>query len=328
MEDAPGETGGPPARPSWREERWSLRLFLALSPRLPRIEQPAPPRRLEPWQAVRVERGRRAGGVPAGDLAATWYPAAGDARGAVLLLPPWLRWGRSYFHRRRRLESLRAAGYHALALDFPGFGASGRPHGFFDREVVHALGHLGRRVPDLPLFLWGVSAGGYWSHPALAHGPLAGTAAEGRVRGAFFEDVAPHLIRWASRTSPWARPFHVLFRLLFPAAWRFLDLRHHAPVLAPPSVAYLSGADDPGVRPADTRDLARRAGAPATVVPAAGHLEAIKRDTRGVIALALRTFDRGARRTGPRPLPPPAADLPEPSTDEASPAPRASAASD
>ena len=75
-------------------------LFLALSPRLPRIEQPETPERLAPFEEVTVPRlkGR-------GDLTATWFPAAGRPRGAVLLLHPWLVWGRAYFHLRGRIEA-------------------------------------------------------------------------------------------------------------------------------------------------------------------------------------------------------------------------------
>lgn len=284
----PEEIPIPPPRPSAAQERWANRLFLALSPRLPRVEQPDPPGRLEPWTTVWIERpGRR------GRLEGTWYPAAGAARGAVLLLPPWLEWGRAYFHRRRRVESLRAAGYHALTLDFPGFAGSGPVDGFFDRDVADALDDLALRAPDLPLFLWGVSAGGYWSHPVLGNGAaqVGGT----RLEAAFFEDVSHHLLEWASRVSPAARPFHRLFRLLFPDAFRYLDLRLHAPAMELPRVAYVSGGADRGVRPEDTRELARRAGAEARIVPGADHLETIKRATEEVIDLALATFARQDR---------------------------------
>jgi pimeloyl-ACP methyl ester carboxylesterase len=275
----------PPRRPSPAEERRSLWLFLALAPRLPRVEQPPPPERLAPFAPVWIERpGRR------GRLTGTWYPAEGPPRGAVLLLPPWLEWGQSYFHRRRRIERLRAAGYHAMSVDFPGFGGSGPVDGYFDRDVADALGDLARRAPQLPLYLWGVSSGGYWSHPVLSNGAAARTGGRG-VAAAFFEDVSPHLIGWASRTAPWARPFHRLFRTLFPDAFRFLDLRLHAPALQVETAAYVSGEADHGVPPGHTRELAAAAGAENRIVPGAGHLEAIKRATGEILDLALSTFE-------------------------------------
>lgn len=285
-----------PPRPPAREERYASRLFLALSPRLPRVELAQPPERLQPWATVWIERpGRR------GRLEGTWYSAEGarpandrygrwqEPRGAVLLLPPWLEWGRSYFHRRRRIESLRRAGFHALTFDFPGFAGSGPVDGLFDRDAADALAHLALRVPDLPLYVWGVSAGGYWSHPALSR--CNGDAGDaGRVRAAFYEDVSPHLLEWASRTAPWARPFHRLFRLLFPRAFRYLDARLHAPALRGRPVVYLSGERDPGVRPEDTRALAAQAGGAADLVAEADHLQSIKVATQRVIDRALGTF--------------------------------------
>jgi len=300
----------PPPRPTPAQERWALRLFSALAPRTGSAAPPPPPERLAPWENVSVPRPDRGG-----HLSATWYPLPGPgegtagtadsttspttaARGAVLLLPPWLEWGRTYFHRRRRLERLRAAGYHALTVDLPGFGDSGPARGFYDRDVTDALAELARRAPDLPLFLWGVSSGGYWSHMALS-GDAGRRATGGRpVRAAMFEDVSPHLIEWASHTTPVGRPFHYLFRTLFPVAFRFMDLRLHASALPLDAVAYVSGEADPGIPPGDTRELAQRAGGEAVVVPGVGHLQAIKRANDRVLDLALETFEEAVE---PRP---------------------------
>lgn len=273
----------PPPRPSRLEERVATALFFALAPRLPRVAPPRPPAHLEPFETVAIPRPGRSG-----TLAGTWFPAGGDGspapRGAVLLLPPWIEWGRAYFHLRGRLEALRAAGYHALTLDFPGFGGSGARQGFYDLDVEDALRWLAKRVAaeGLPRHVWGVSAGGYWAHIAIARA--------GGVAGACFEDVAVHLIDWVSRMVPAARPIHWLFPRVVPNAYRFLDLRRQAPHLGLRRVAHISGGDDPGVRPEDTRDLAHLAGGEALILPDLGHLEAIKRANEEVITLALRTF--------------------------------------
>lgn len=280
---APRPADPPPARPAI--ERVVFPVFRRMAPRLPRVEQPEPPAALAPWETVRIVRPGRVG-----TLLGTWYPAPVPARGAVLLLPPWTEWGRAYFHRRGRVEALRAAGHHVLTVDFPGFGGSGPPAGFYDRDAEDALDHLERRAAGLPCHVWGVSSGGYWMHPVLARGRA--------VAGAVFEEVSPHLLEWSWHVNPWVRPGVVLFRTLFPAADRFLDLRRHACWLAARRVAYCSGADDPGVRPVDTLDLARRAGARAWIVPAARHLEAIKVATAEVHRFALDTFDEAGRATG------------------------------
>lgn len=269
----------PPPRPSARSERLAMRYFLALSPHLPPVAQPEPPERLAPFESVTVPR--RHGH---GTLSATWFPASGSPRGGVLLLHPWLVWGKAYFHLRGRVEALRTAGYYVLALDFPGFGASGPPDGFFDRDVEAGVEALLERVGDLPLHLWGISSGGYWAHPFLSRTDV--------VTGAMFEDVSPHLFEWSWRETPLYRPGYFLFRLCLPSAYRFLDIRHHAAAMSLRAVAYVSGERDRGVLPEDTRELARLAGGRCHIVPGAGHLAAIKLAAEDLTALALDTFQR------------------------------------
>lgn len=283
----------PPSRPSAAQESAAIRLFLALSPRLPSVAQPDPPDELRPYEDITVPR-------PGGrELAGTWYPAgaadgaSGGARGAVLLLPPWLAWGRSYFHRRGRIQALRAAGYQVLTLDLPGRGR--RMDGFFDRDVEAGLGELRRRAGRLPLHVWGVSAGGYWAHPVLAR--------TNGVAGAFFEDVAPHLIEWSWRVAPLGRPFYLFYRHGLRSAYRYLDMRRHAEAFSSlRAVTYVGGAEDPGVRPADTRDLATRARGRCHLVDRAGHLESIKLANQEILALALETFARAEEGLSPPPL--------------------------
>jgi pimeloyl-ACP methyl ester carboxylesterase len=273
-----------PARPRPREERWSSRLFYALAPRLPRVVQPDPPGELAPFVPRTLPRASRGGG---GGIGATWFPAAA-ARGVVVLLPPWLEWGQAYLHRRGRVEALRAAGFHAWTVDFPGFGRSGPRFGYPDLDLEAALREIARQSDGLPLAVWGVSAGGYWAHPVLAR-----LGADVGFRAAFFEDVSAHLIEWSTRVAPWGRPAFALFRRLFAASYRFLDARRHAAAFDLAAVAYVSGAEDQGVRPDDTAALARAARGVARVVDEAGHLGAIRRSPEELLALALETFERG-----------------------------------
>lgn len=288
-----GSAAAPGRPPRWQEAVGS-RLFRGLSPKIPRQATPAPPASLAPFEEVSVHRTSGPG-----TLIATWYPFATRAggeekssytrpRGAVLLLHPWSVWGQAYFHRHGRIEALRAAGYHVLTVDLGGFGGSGRPSGFFDRDVEDALAFLRRRAAGLPLHVWGVSSGGYWAHPVLAR-------VEG-VSGAMFEDVSPHLLEWSWRMAPWGRPFYLFFRRALPAAYRFLDARRHAAELKVATVAYVSGERDLGIRPEDTEALAGRAGAPFWIIPRAGHLGAIKAAGDEVIDIALATFEQAVAR--------------------------------
>jgi pimeloyl-ACP methyl ester carboxylesterase len=274
----------PPPRPRQWEERLSSRLFLAISPRVATqaTEALQPPAALAPWEIVDVPRTSGAG-----VLRGTWFPTAGTARGGVLLAAPWQKWGRAYFHRRGRLEALRAAGYHSLTVDLPNFGGSGPPAGYFDRDLGDAAAHLHLRCPSLPLHLWGVSSGGYWAHPLLARTT--------RFSGACFEDVSPHLMEWAWRSAPRGRPFYLLFRALFRRSYRFLDARAQAGASRAVTTAYVAGDRDPGIPPEDSRELAGRAGAELLLVPGAGHLEAIKRAREATLELVLATFAAAAR---------------------------------
>lgn len=270
----------PPRPPAW-EERLSSGLFRLLSPRLARAAQLDPPPELAPWQHVEVPRleGK-------GILSATWFEAPSPGRGGVLLLHPWLAYGRSYFHRRGRVEALRAAGYHAMAMDLAGFGTSSAPAGFFDRDVAAGIAYMRGRLGRLPLHVWGVSSGGYWAHPTLG---------EGEIAGAMFEDVAPHLVEWSWRMEPWKRPGYLAIRHCFARSYRFIDMRRHVPP-AGLAAAYVSGAEDPAVRPEDTRALAERAGGRHLIVPGAGHLGAFKTARGEILALALKTFAEGEAR--------------------------------
>lgn len=271
--------GHPPKRLREWEERLTSGLFTALTPALAAAQQPAPFPGLAPFEALDVERPH------GGPLSAVWFPAGPEpARGAVLLLHPWQPGGKSYFYRRGRIPALRAAGYHALALDFSGFGGSGPRYGFLHRDVLAGIAALRGLAGGLPLHVWGVSFGGYWAHMALS--------ATDEVAGAMFEDVAVHLTDWGWRMIPALRPGYLVFRHLFVRGYRFLDVRRHAAALRVAAAAYVSGERDPNVLPAETEELARRAGARCLVVPGADHLGSIQIAHAEVIALALDTFRR------------------------------------
>lgn len=279
----------PPRRPGPIEDRLGGALFRLVGPRLAKEELPAPPASLQPFEERRLPRIRGRG-----ELSALFLPAEGWTRGGVLFLHPWLPWGRTYFYRRGRLEAARAAGYASLAVDFPGFGGSGSPRGFFDRDVLAAYDALRLEVGDRPIHVWGVSSGGYWAHPVISG---ATTSAFRRppvtVAGAMFEDVSHHLMDWARRVSPAGRAFYRIFQTVVPRAYRYLDLQRHAAARGAGAVSYVSGGKDRGVRPEDTRRLAEAAGGEAFIVPDAPHLGSIKTANLQVIELALRTFAVG-----------------------------------
>ncbi len=285
--DASGPAALPvPTRPSRIEEHLGRALFYSFGPSLRRAAPIEPPQELAPFERFAIPRGGREDGRGGrGELAATWYPSSTEPRGAVLLCHPWVEWGQAYFYRRGRIEALRAAGFHVLTFDLSGFGGSAPPDGFWDRDLHDALGALTARAGGLPLGFWGVSSGGYWGHILMSrHRPF---------RAAVFEDVSPHLVEWSWRQAPFGRPFYLIFRALLSRAYAFLDLRRHAPHLGVRAVAYVGGANDPGIPAADHRRLADIAQADLLLVPEAGHLASIKTATSEVLALALATLEKG-----------------------------------
>lgn len=274
-----------PTRPPRWQERFSHQLLLFLSPRVARKSAPATPQGVDPYFEFDIERsGDR------GTLAARWFPAFGQARGAVLLIHPWHRAGQRFFFRHGRLRALREAGYHALTFDLGGFGQSGpSPTAYYDTDLEDALGALRQQADGLPLHVWGVSAGGYWAHILLSR--------LGGVSGAIFEDVSPHLIEWSRRMAPWGLPFYLFFQHILPLAYRFLDLRNHAPNLRIQRAAYIGGELDRSISAHETQELARLACAPALLVEGADHLRSVKQDHHRVIQLALETFEEANRTT-------------------------------
>ncbi len=273
---------GPPERPPFWEEKAGSLLFRALAPHPGKDQMPPTPAQLAPAEELEIPR------LQGGILSATFYPATPNTpatpRGAVLLLHPWLVFGKSYFHRRGRIVALREAGYHVLTPDLPCFGSSEPPKLFFDRDLEDALAFLRARAPGLPVHLWGVSSGGYWSHPIFAR--------DGELRAAVFEDVSPHLLEWSWRMSPRGRPFYLIFRTFLRRAYRYLDMRRHAAAFRGKNVLYVGGDDDPGIPAASFHDLQKASGAELLLVPGAEHLQSIKRAQEEILARALELFAR------------------------------------
>ncbi len=271
-----------PTRPGPIVEMLGSRLLQALAPKTAQHPPIQPPDALAPWTSLSLA-------TKDSRLNATWFPASGlnpdgtESRGTVVLAHPWVPGGQGYFFRRSRLRALRQAGFNALTFDFPGFGDSERwKFGFLDRDLTAVLDVVDNLTPRLAKYFWGVSAGGYWGHLALS--------SRSDVSGAVFEETPIHLIDWSDRVAPERRLCHSFYRQALGSAYRFLDLRGHAASLNIPSVSYVSGLNDPGILPQETKELARLAGGRARVVANAGHLDVIKRDGNAWIPMALDTF--------------------------------------
>lgn len=275
-------TQAAPPRPTKRMEGFAKWLLSALAPELPELVPASPNSRLQPFEGVLIERRCSSGG---GFLSGYWFTAEGEAKGAVLMVHPWLHWGQGFLHRRGRVETLRQAGYHVLTFDLGGFGHSGPEAScFHDRDIEDALAYLRQRAAGLSCHLWGVSAGGAWSHAVLSR-------VEG-VSGAVFEDVPQSLLEWSRRMSPSGLPFYLFFQHCLPGAYRFLDQRYHAPFLKVRAVTYIGCEDDEGAPIGETRRLAKLADGQFLSIPGIGHLGALVTERQRVFDKVLETFAR------------------------------------
>lgn len=281
----PAEADEPPARPAPWMESLGRNLLLALAPRLGPSREMPPPDALLPFAPVKIPRSN-----DPGTLDGWLFPTASpEPRGCVLLCHPWVPFGQGYFHRRGRIPALRRAGYHVMTFDFGGFGGSKRatpapaPSGYYDRDVDDALAKLQALSRGLPIHLWGVSAGGYWAHMALSRRPEP-------IHGAVFEHVTDHLIEWSKRMAPLGLPFYLFYEHVLRSAYRYLDAARHAGHLQARKIAYIGGALDQGAPAEALHLMAHRARAARLVVEDADHLDAIRREGRQVIELALETF--------------------------------------
>jgi alpha-beta hydrolase superfamily lysophospholipase len=117
----------------------------------------------ERWERVRFPSA--SGAELAGLYAA---PAAGPARGAVVLAHPMGTAAKGFFLKRGHAELLLARGYAVLAFDFNGFGESANGSFDYPADVAAAGRWMKARRPELKVGVLGVSFGAAWAVAALA----------------------------------------------------------------------------------------------------------------------------------------------------------------
>jgi hypothetical protein len=182
------------------------------------------------------------------------------------------------------------AGYDALVVDLPGLRRGRRGSGFFDREISDLIADARELAGAGPLFLWGVSSGGYWAHFALSAGA--------RVEGVVFEDVAIHLLTWAHREAPQWAHFYRVFERFLTRAWPFLSIAEHAPFLGVDAGLWISGELDRGVFPEETKLVAAEARGESMIIEGAGHLGAMRVAPQRVLDAALGLFEAATSERG------------------------------
>ena len=207
-------------------------------------------------------------------------------KGVVVLCHPFLKYGKSYFLRAGYPEWFSSAGYHVVAFDFKGFGAS-RPQGIrFADDVASVACWAQQHFPgELPLHLLGASFGAFHGLHALALHPHGFASAvfdsmPARIDRFFssgFTGVAMRRLgssRWAARTG--TQP-------VFEAA----HSARHVPLL------FMYGELDPFVTEQEQAHLRSLCpDAQVNVHPGCGHLGLMKSCHDAYLGDITRFFDR------------------------------------
>ncbi|MBW3567414.1 MAG: alpha/beta fold hydrolase [Proteobacteria bacterium] len=103
-----------------------------------------------------------------GRLAAIHGEAKTEAQGMIVLAHPMGRAAKGHWLKNGLAEALRARGFHVLAFDFNGFGASGQGNFHYPLDVIAAGETLREKYPELPLGVHGASFGAAWALCACA----------------------------------------------------------------------------------------------------------------------------------------------------------------
>lgn len=197
-------------------------------------------------------------------------PAAHETpKGIVLLCHPFSKYGMSYFLRKKYHEHFISAGYHVVAFNFKGFGASTLKGISFADDVACVAAWARARFPNLPLHLFGASFGAYHGIHCIAKHRAQFVSAvfdsvPTRITAFFNRGFSGALLRWIS-TSRWARVTgtHSIFESL--------------PLVGSLPCLFLYGRADPLISPSEiTRVSVACKNATIRVYENCGHLEILK----------------------------------------------------
>jgi alpha/beta superfamily hydrolase len=218
--------------------------------------------------------------------------AGTEAKGVVLLCHPFLKYGMHYFLRTGIAEEMRGRGYHVVAFNFMGFGASKLAHLGFPEDVEAVVSWIGMQWPGQPVHLLGFSFGGYQGIHAL---PVVGSL----LTSAVFDSVPPSFENFFK-----GRFGASLVEAVGRSRWR--DATGTAPITLSLSkdngvpVLLLFGDRDK-YAPSEQQEMLRASQPhPVKVFPESGHLESYKRSPEEFYQTVCEFFrecaeDKGAR---------------------------------
>lgn len=234
-------------------------------------------------------------GLDGSRLSAAWRETDPlSARGVVLLCHPFIKYGMRYFFRNGYPEWLGAAGYHVVAFDFKGFGASTLGGVSFADDVASMVRWARAQYPALPLHLFGVSFGGYHAvHAVAARTDLAASISSmlldsvpASIGSFFHQGMVGAAMRWLS-TSRWA------------AITGTRSIVDSLSAMPPVPRLFLHGERDPYISADEIARIAAACGSGSIeLYPLCGHMELRKTHLDRYKAHAIGFFHRHGRLHG------------------------------
>lgn len=243
------------------------------------------PGRAWPLPATLPHRPVEIGSLDGARLSALWFPHE-RPRGAVVLVHPDRRYGKFWFVREGWVDLLQAAGYEALAFDFPGYGGSRGAPTYHHEHVVAAARFARDWAGGLPVHVVGLSVGAFAACNAAPRLPF--------VESMVLESPYPSFNAWYGQgPGRWAMDF---FDGVFPRTAAAIQADRNLARSSARRILVALAEDDEVTPPALSEAVHRAApeGRRQLVrVPGARHLEAFGR-SEAYREAVLRTLDGAA----------------------------------
>ncbi len=105
-------------------------------------------------------------------LEVAWqWTKADTPKGVVLVCHPWLKYGMHYAIKQKYADGLSNSPYHLVYFNFKGFGKSTVNSIAFSEDIISMAEHIKSTASELPLYLFGLSMGGYHGLHAVSRHP-------------------------------------------------------------------------------------------------------------------------------------------------------------
>lgn len=197
--------------------------------------------------------------------------AMGQPKGVIIFCHPFMKYGYHYFIKSGHIDIMSRAGFEGVLFNFKGFGGSKIAGPSFYDDVLGALDFAHDRFPGMPVHILGSSFGGYHAVHALAQPGV-------QAQSAFLDSVPPRATNFFRKG-----PLGVAFRFLNKSPWGSLcgttPLTDDLDQIKRTPLHFVYGDADKYYLEGERHEFSNRTPESRfTMLPGAGHLEAIKKD--------------------------------------------------